>query len=108
MWGYITKVTVPPHIKMKIQPKTIDCIFIDYTHNSIAYRFLVHKLNNLNIHKNTIMESMNALLFEDVFPCKSKEEPSSSKRVFETINENSQDQDKDGEVEPRGSKRERT
>ena len=54
------------------------------------------------------MESTNALLFEDVFPCKSKKEPSSSKRVLETINENSQDQDKDGEVEPRGSKRERT
>ena len=44
--------------------------------------------------------------FEDLFPCKSKEEPSSSKRVLETINENSQDQD--GEVEPRRSKRART
>ena len=35
-------------------------------------------------------------------------EPSSSKRVLETINENSQNQDKDGEVEPRRSKRVRT
>ena len=52
------------------------------------------------------MESRNASLFEYVFPCKSKEEPSSSKRVLETIHENSQDQD--GEVEPRRNKRVRT
>ena len=42
-----------------------------------------------------IMESRNLSLFEDVFSCKSREEPSSSKRVLETINE---DQDKDNEV----------
>ena len=100
---------VPPPKKVKIRPKTIDCIFIGYAHNSIAYRFLVHESNISNIHKNMIMESRNASFFEDVFPCKSKEEPSSSKRVFEsTINENSWDQDKDGKVEPRNSKRART
>ena len=37
-----------------------------------------------------------------------KEELSSSKQVFETINENSRDQDKDGDVEPRRNKRVRT
>ena len=47
-------------------------------------------------------KSRNASLFEDVFPCKSKEEPSSSKRVLKTINENSPN--KDGEVEPRCNK----
>ena len=55
-----------------------------------------------------IMESRNALFFEDVFPCKSREEPNSLKRVLETINENSQDQDKEGEVEPKRSIRART
>ena len=73
-----------------------------------AYRFLVHESNISNIHKNMIMESRNASLFEDVFPCKFKEEPSSSKLVLETIHEKSQDQDKDGEVESRRSKRART
>ncbi|RVW17127.1 Retrovirus-related Pol polyprotein from transposon TNT 1-94 [Vitis vinifera] len=53
--------------------------------------------------KNTIMESRNASFFEDVFPCKSKEEPSSSKRMLE-----SQDQNEEVEVEPRRSKRVRT
>ena len=54
------------------------------------------------------MESRNASFFEDVFPYGSKEKPSSSKRVLETIHENSQNEDTDGEVEPRRSKRERT
>ena len=49
------------------------------------------------------MESRNVYFFEDIFPCRSKEESSSSKRVVEAINENSQAQD--CEVEPRRSKR---
>ena len=103
VWGCLAKVAVPPLKMVKIGPKNIDCIFISYAHNNTAYRFLVHESNIPNIHKNTIMESRNASFFEDVFPCKSKEEPSSSKRVLETINENGQDQD--GEVEPKRSKR---
>ena len=106
MWGCLAKVAIPPPKKVKIGSKTVDCIFIGYAHNHAAYRFLVHELNILDIHKNTIMESRNASLFENVFPCKSKEEPSSSKRVLETANENSQDQD--GEVEPRHNKIVRT
>ena len=54
------------------------------------------------------MKSRIASFFEDVFPCKSKEEPSSLKQVIETINGNSHNQDKDGEVEPRRTKRVRT
>ena len=93
---------IRPTKKVKIGPKTVDCIFIGYTHINTAYLFLVHESNIPDIHKNKIMESKNTSFFEDVFPCKSKEEPSSSKRVLEIINENSQDQD--GEVEPRRSK----
>ena len=108
VWGCLAKVAVPPPKKVRIGPKTIDCIFIGYAHNSAAYRFLVYESNIPNIHQNTIMESRNASLFEDVFPYGSKEKPSSSKRVLETIHENSQDEDTDGEVEPRRSKRART
>ena len=53
-------------------------------------------------HNNGIEESS---FFEDVFPCKFKEEPNSSKCKLETINENSQDQNEDSEVEPRSSKK---
>ena len=108
MRGCLARVVVPPPKKVKIGPKTIDCIFIGYACNSAAYRFHVHESNIPDIHKNTIMESRNASFFEDVFPCKSKEKPSSSKRVLETIHENSQDENTDGEVEPRHSKRART
>ncbi|RVW62815.1 Retrovirus-related Pol polyprotein from transposon TNT 1-94 [Vitis vinifera] len=69
MWGCLAKVAVPPPKKVKIGPKTIDCIFIGYAHNSNAYRFLVYESNIPDIHKNTIMESRNASFFEDVFPC---------------------------------------
>ena len=74
MWECLEKVAVLPCKEVKIEPKTIDCIFISYAHNSTAYRFLVHESNISDIHKNMIMESRNASLFEDVFPCKSKEE----------------------------------
>ena len=67
VWGCLAKVVVPTPKKMKIGPKTVDCIFIDYAHNSNAYKFLVHKFKNPSIHKNTIMESRNASFFENVF-----------------------------------------
>ena len=107
MWGCLAKVAVPLPKKVKIRPKTIDCIFIGYAHNNVAYRFLVNESNISDIHKNTIMESRNASFFEDVFLCKSKVDPNSSKRAFEIINENSQDGNDIGEVEPRRSKRAR-
>ena len=87
-WGCLAKVAFPPPKNVKIRPKTIDCIFIGYAHNSNAYRFLVHESNITDIQKNTIIESRNESFFEDVFPCNSKEKPSSSKRMLETAGEN--------------------
>ena len=43
VWGCLAKVAVPPPKKVKIGPIAIDCIFINYAHNSTTYRFLVHK-----------------------------------------------------------------
>ena len=91
MWGCLVKVVIPTPKKMKIVPKMVDCIFIDYTHNSNAYRFLMHEFENPNIHKNTIMESRNVSFFEHVFSCKSKEGSSLLKRTYETMNEESHD-----------------
>ena len=65
--GCLAKVAIPPPKKVKIGPKTIDCIFIGYAHNSIAYQFLVNESNIPNIHKNTIMESKNASLLKMYF-----------------------------------------
>jgi hypothetical protein len=40
-WGYLAKVNVPTTKKRKLGPKMVDCVFLGYAHNSIAYRFLV-------------------------------------------------------------------
>ena len=64
-------------------------------------------MNIPDIHKNTIMESRNASFFEDVFPGKYKEELGSSKCKLVIVDENSQDQNKDSEVESRLSERAR-
>ena len=59
MWGCLAKVEVPLPKRVKIGPKTIDCVFIGYAVNSKACRFLVHKSDNPEIHVNTIIESDN-------------------------------------------------
>ena len=105
MWGCLAKVLVPTPKKERIGPKTIDCLFIGYAHNSSAYRFLVHKSENPDIHKNMIMESRNASFFEDVFPCK---EENNSKRTFEAVGESSKTQENIVDDEPRRGKRART
>jgi len=110
VWGCLAKVAVPIPKKVKIGSKTVDCIFIGYANNSNVYRFLVYDSSIPDIHKNTIMDSRNASFFENVFPCKSIKAASVPKRVHETIEENSQDQNSEEEieVEPRRSKRVRT
>ena len=61
----------------------MDCIFIGYTLNSIAYRFLVHKSEIPNIYVNMSIEFKD-VFFEDIFPYKWKEEKTSGKRTYET------------------------
>ena len=61
---------VPIPKKVKIGPKTVDCVFIGYAHNSSAYWFLIHKSDIPYMHVNTIIESRNASFFEEIFPCK--------------------------------------
>jgi len=64
----------------------MDCIIIGYANNSSAYRFLVHKFEIQDVHESTIIESRNATFFENVFPCKEKETTSSNKRIYDTTN----------------------
>ena len=44
--------------------------YVGYAHNSSAYRFLVHKSDNTDIHENKIIESRNASFFENQFHIK--------------------------------------
>ena len=70
IWGCLAKVLIPLPKRTKLGPKTIDCVFIGFANASAAYRFLVYKSEVHEIHVNTILESIDAAFFEDVFPYK--------------------------------------
>ena len=114
VWGCLAKVMVPKPKKVRIGPKTVDCIFIGYARNSSAYRFLVHKSEIPDINPEMIIESRNATFFEETFPCKERQRTVSLKRTIDTVKDSDQtDQESDQRVnaetiEPRRSKRART
>ncbi|GKA08592.1 retrotransposon protein, putative, ty1-copia subclass [Tanacetum coccineum] len=119
VWGCLAKVAMPTPKAQKIGPKSIDCIFIGYAKNSSAYHFIVHDLKNTDIQKNAVMESRNASVFENIFPCLNKETRSSSRLDDEVVEDKRQRDDNDlqderqdqleeEEVELRRSKRART
>ena len=66
--GCLTKVHIPPPKRTRIGPKTVDCVFIGYAQDSSAYRFLIHKSDNSEMHSNTIIEARDASFFEGFFP----------------------------------------
>jgi len=82
VWVCLTKLTILNLKLVKIGPKTVDCVFIGYTYNSSAYRFLVYKSNIKNIHPNIIMESRNATFFKDVFTLKEAQKNHPFKRMI--------------------------
>ncbi|KAL2534001.1 DNA polymerase zeta catalytic subunit-like [Abeliophyllum distichum] len=70
VWGCLANVQVPLPKRIKLGPKTIDCVFIGYANNSATYRFLVIKSGILDTQVNTIIESNDAEWFEHIFPYK--------------------------------------
>ena len=58
VWGCLAKVQVPIPKRVKIGPRTVDCVFIGYATNSKACRFLVHKSEHPDIHDNTVMDQI--------------------------------------------------
>jgi hypothetical protein len=63
-WGCLPKVNVPINKKRKLEPKTMDCIFLDYAHHSIAYKFPVVKSEVPDMHVNSLLESRDATFYE--------------------------------------------
>src|SRR5436309_876035 len=59
VWGCLAKVEIPKPKQVRIGPKTVDCIFIGYAHNSSAYRFLVHRSEITDITEGMTIESRN-------------------------------------------------
>ena len=48
----------------------MDCVFLGYAHQSIAYRFLVVISDVLDVHIDTMIESLDTIFFEHIFPMK--------------------------------------
>ena len=113
VWGCLAKVEVPKPKKVKIGPKTIDCIFIGYANNSSAYRFLVYKSEIPDVHDNTIIESRNAAFFETIFPYNKPSETSTQKRTHDItfgnnqLEVNQESKEKQVDEDPRRGKRAR-
>jgi hypothetical protein len=70
-WGCLANVNVPACKQQKLGPKTIDCVFLEYTHNNVAYRFLAIKSEFSDVQVNTLTES-DPIFFEDIFPKKDR------------------------------------
>ncbi|WVZ55766.1 hypothetical protein U9M48_006388 [Paspalum notatum var. saurae] len=115
-WGCLAKVNVPINKKRKLGSKTVDCIFLEYAHQSIAYRFLVVKSDVADMYVDTIMESRDATFFENIFPMKDMHsisrffseitpELNAPTEVFEPPHEISPEEDNN--EAPRKSKRQR-
>jgi hypothetical protein len=67
MWGCLAKVNIPISKKHKLGSKIVDCVFLEYAHQSIGYRFLVVKSEVPDMHVDTIMESHDATFFRTYF-----------------------------------------
>jgi hypothetical protein len=48
--GYLVKVNMSINKKRKLGTKTVDYVFLGYTHHSIVYRFLVIKSEVSDVH----------------------------------------------------------
>jgi hypothetical protein len=55
--------------KRKLDPKTVDCIFIGYAFHIIDYRFLIIKSGVPDMHVGTIIDSRDAIFFRISFLC---------------------------------------
>ena len=61
---------VPIIKKRKLGPKTVDCVFLCYAIHSMGYRFLIINSRVPDVNVGTIMESRDAIFFENEFPMK--------------------------------------
>jgi len=61
-------VSVPINKKRKLEPKTVDCIFLGYAHHSTAYKFLVIKSEASDVLVDTLLESRDVTFFDNIFP----------------------------------------
>jgi hypothetical protein len=66
-WGCFAMVSVPINKKRKLGPKTVHCILLGYAHHSTTYKFLVIKSDMPDILVDSLMDSWDVTLFENIF-----------------------------------------
>ena len=103
----MAKFNVPITKKRELGPKIVDCVFLGYAQRSIAYSFLVVKSDVPNMHVDTIMESRDAIFFENMFPMKDMRSVSrfSSEIIPEPVTPIEDVLEEDDSEAPRRSKR---
>ena len=79
-WGCLEKMSVPITKKRKFGSKTVNCVFLGYVIYNVGYRFLKVKSRVPDMHVGTIMESIDATFFENIFPM--RDGISSSRQEF--------------------------
>jgi hypothetical protein len=67
---------------VKALTKTVDCVFLDYTIHSVGYRFLIINSGVPDMVVGTIMESKDAIFFENNFFMKNTPSTSSHDSIF--------------------------
>ena len=91
--------------RKKLGEKRIECIFLGYALHSKTYRFLVIEPNS-SIGVNTIMESLDAVFYENRFTTIPRLESNQEKEFILLPFEKSSEPPSES-IEPRRSKRER-
>jgi hypothetical protein len=71
-------VNVPINKKRKLGPKTVDCVFLGYAFHSVGYKFLIINSGVPDMLVGTIIESRDAIFFENEFPMKITHDVSSN------------------------------
>ena len=72
VWGCRDIVKIPKSKKRKLGERDVECVFLGYTQNSKAYRFMVIEPND-SISINMVLESRDAIFDETRFTSISKE-----------------------------------
>ena len=105
--------------KQKLEPKTIDCVFLGYAIHSVGYRFLIINSSVPEMAIDTIMEFRDATFFENEFPMKNAPSTTSHEFIIPHKHENfipieqteelyMQNPEEDDTIVTRKSKRQRT
>jgi hypothetical protein len=84
--------------KRKLRPKTVNCVLLGYSFHNTGYRFLIIKSDVPDMYVDTIMESRDAVFFENEFPMKNTPSETSHETIIPHEQEQSIDHAEDSHM----------